>query len=98
VEQMIRVEALENFTFARYGEIEKTLKCKANKQEGRIFAGDIFECDKEIADYLLGDNPIKRAVVKVIEVVSEKKKEEDEPIKEKITKKTTKSKKTIAKK
>lgn len=69
---MVKVKALENFTFARYKEIEKTLNSKAKKEQGRLFEGDIFECNKEMADYLLGDNPINRAVVKVIEVIPEK--------------------------
>ena len=94
---MIKVQVIEDFTLARFDEL-KNIQRKAREEKGKLFVGDIFECDKETSDYLLGDNPIKRAVVKVIEVVPEKKKEEDEPIKKKITKKTTKSKKTIAKK
>lgn len=87
---MIKVEVLENFAFARYNEIEDTLQSKAIKQKGRLFLGDIFECNKEMSDYLLGDNPIKRPVVKIIEIIPE--------VEEKPKKTTIKSKKTIAKK
>jgi len=87
---MIKVEVLENFTFGKYDEIKDTLLSKSNVQQGKLFAGDIFDCNKEIADYLLGNNPIKRAVVKVIEIIPEKEKKE-------ITKKQIKSKKLLQK-
>lgn len=89
---MIKVEVIEDFRFGEYDEIKDTLVSKTNAQQGRLFAGDIFDCNKEIADYLLGNNPIKRAVVKVLEIIPEKK----EVIKEEI-KKEIKPKKTLKK-
>lgn len=92
---MLKVQVLEDFTFSRYNEIKDTLESKTTKKEGKLFTGDIFECKDDIADYLLGENPIKRAVVKVIEIIPEK--EVQKTISNE-TKKATKSKKTIAKK
>ena len=68
---MIKVEALEDFTLKRFEEL-KNIQRKSKEQKGKLFAGDIFECDEKMADYLTGNNPINRAVVKVIEVIPEK--------------------------
>lgn len=101
---MIKVEVLENFRFARYKEIEKSLISKTRKEQGKLFKGDIFECNKEMADYLLGDNPIHRAVVKVIEIIPEETQgllqiiESEKETKKTIPKKKTTAKKSIAKK
>lgn len=67
---MIKLEAIESFTLSRYNEI-KNMQRKSIDTEGRLYEGDIFECEKELADYLLGNNAIHRAVVKVIEVEPE---------------------------
>lgn len=91
---MVKVEVIEEFTLGRFNEL-KNIQRKAREEKGKLFVGDIFECEKELADYLLGTNTLKRAFVKVIEIIPEKGKE----IKEEKPKKTpTKSKKTIAKK
>lgn len=106
---MIKVQVIEEFTFANYNEIKDKLQSNATRQEGRLFVGDIFECNKKTADYLLGDNPIKRAVVRVIEVIPEEidkniktvglaKKAEEIEAKKETKKSTTKSKKSVAKK
>ena len=95
---MFKVEVLENFTLARFDEL-KNIQRKSREEKGRLFTGDIFECNQELADYLLGDNKINRAVVRVIEIIPEKKiqKVADEEVK-KETKKPKTTKKTIAKK
>jgi hypothetical protein len=84
---MIKVEVIKQFTFERFSEIHN-LQRKAIAQAGKLFVGDVFECSKAIADYLLGDNPIKEAVVKVIEVIPEVEVKE-----EKVVKSTKKKKK-----
>ena len=68
---MIKVEVIEDFTLQKFGEIKNIVR-KGKSQEGKLFIGDTFECDEKMADYLTGNNPINRAVVKVIEVIPEK--------------------------
>ena len=69
--EMIKVEALQDFTLARFDEIENIERTRRS-EEGKLFTGDKFECEKELCDYLLGANPLGKAVVKVIEVIPEK--------------------------
>lgn len=69
--EMIKVEALQEFTLARFNEIENIERARRD-ETGKLFTGDKFECEKELCDYLLGANPLGKAVVKVIEVVPKK--------------------------
>ena len=85
--QKIKVEVIKQFTLGDYAKIKDTLKRKNTDKDGELYVGDEFYCDKEMAEYLLGNNKIKKAVVKVIEIIPEKE-----------IQKATKSKKTIAKK
>ena len=98
---MIKLEALENFSLERFKEV-KNIKRAGKDTFGMIIKGDVFECEKELADYLLGANPLGRPVVKVIEVeyVEDKNakivtitEETKKVMKEKITKKKKPSKK-----
>lgn len=66
--KMIKVEVTEDFTLARFGEL-KNLVRKNKSEQGKLFKGDVFECDDEMAKYLSGDNSLKRPFVKVIEVL-----------------------------
>ena len=68
---MIKVRAIEDFTLQEFNKLKNVIR-KGKEQEGKLFIGDIFECDEKMADYLTGNNPINRAVVKVIEVIPEK--------------------------
>ena len=103
---MVKCEVIREFTLGRFGEL-KNIQRKAVEENGRLFVGDIFECEKELADYLTGNNIAKEIVVKVLEIKPEKKEIEDgtiehpyktikpEPIKEKkTTPKTTRKKRT----
>ena len=67
---MIKVEVIKVFNLARYDEL-KNIERKSIETKGKLYVGDTFECTKELADYLLGDNPLKEPVVKVIEVEPE---------------------------
>lgn len=69
--EMIKLQAIESFTLERFDELEN-IERVGQDTYGRINTNDKFECTKDLADYLLGDNPVKRAVVKVIEVIPEK--------------------------
>lgn len=68
---MIKVKVIEDFTLQEFNKLKNIIR-KGKEQEGKLFIGDIFECDEKMADYLTGDNSINRAVVKVIEVIPEK--------------------------
>lgn len=72
--EMIKVEALQDFTLARFDEIEN-IERAGKDLKGYINKNDKFDCEKELCDYLLGENPLGKAVVKVIEVIPEKKEE-----------------------
>ena len=80
---MIKVEVIEEFTLKDFNKL-KNIERKNMKEQGRLYVGDVFECDKTMADYLLGDNPLKKPVVKVLEI--EPLKSETEPFGEPIFK------------
>lgn len=89
---MLKVEVIEAFNLERFDELKNIQRAGANTK-GRLNVGDKFECEKELADYLLGDNPIKRPVVKVIEIIPTTKpitNEVEVKIKPKAKKKSTK--------
>ena len=100
---MIKVEVIERFNLGAFDEL-KNIKRINLDVKGQLFIGDTFECTKEMADYLLGENKLKKSFVKVIEVIPEKtqiKKVEETDKKEKQPKKTTikkTTKKEVAKK
>jgi hypothetical protein len=99
--KMVKLEALEEFTLGRFEELTNIVRVK-QEVKGRLFVGDVFECTEDLANYLTGDNHLKRAVAKVIGVIPEEKEEvveekvEEKPkteVKTKTTKKSKKSKK-----
>ena len=93
--KMVKVKALQEFTYGNFNKITNLVRYDTNKdKDGRLYAGDVFECTKDMAKYLTGG--CGYTLVKVIEVIPEEKPNKEEPIiKEKITKpkKTTKKKK-----
>lgn len=98
---MIKVKAIVEFTLEKFNELKNIERFNPDANEkGKIYVGDIFECDKEMSDYLLGENKTKKAVVEVIEVIPEKVKEEvknelGNPIGTRKIKKTNKRKNKI---
>lgn len=72
--KMIKVEVIEEFTLEKFDTLKNIVR-KNKDTKGRLYVGDIFECDKEMADYLLGNNAKNKVVVKLIEVKNEEKKE-----------------------
>lgn len=68
---MIKCEVIKDFTLARFDELEN-IKRKGADVYGALKVGDTFECEKEMAEYLTGNNPIKEVVVKILEVEPEK--------------------------
>lgn len=67
---MIKVEAIKEFTLNRYNEL-KNIKRALKDEPGKLYVGDTFECEKELCDYLLGNNPVNEVVVKVVEYIPE---------------------------
>ena len=98
---MVKVEVIETFHLGKFNEL-KNIKRKSVEENGTLFVGDIFECTKEMADYLTKDNALKKAFVRVTEVIpdEEPKVEKVEEIEEKPVKKTTRktTRKSVAKK
>ena len=86
---MIKLEVIEPFTLGRFNEL-KNIQRKAGETGNLLNKGDMFECEQELADYLLGNNAYKRAYVRVIEVIPEEKLEQIEMPKKSKPKKTSK--------
>lgn len=88
---MIKCEVIEEFTLEKFNELKNLVRANAEKnQDKKLYLKDTFECDKELANYLTGDNDYKKPFVKVIEVIPEEV-IEDEP-KEEIVEKPKKAK------
>lgn len=69
---MIKVEVLKDFRLERFDElVDLERKNAMHNEKGKLYEGDTFYCTKEMADYLMGDNPIKTIVVKLLEVMPE---------------------------
>lgn len=83
--KMIKCEVIKGFTLGRFNELQN-IQRKGTNKVGELFVGDTFECEKELADYLLGDNKLNEAFVKVIEVIPKEEPKAEKP------KKTTKKK------
>ena len=71
---MVKVQAIIDFNYKNYNKI-KDLQPTNKIQEGKIFAGDIFNVEDEEAKYLTGENKNKIVAVKVLEVIPEIKEE-----------------------
>lgn len=68
---MIKCEVLEKFNLKDFDKLENIKRGTSFDKYGELYRTDTFECSKDMADYLTGNNPINRAVVKVIEVEPE---------------------------
>ena len=71
---MVKVQAIIDFNYKNYNKI-KDLQPANKIQEGKIFAGDIFNVEDDEAKYLTGENKNNIVAVKVIEVIPEIKEE-----------------------
>ena len=89
---MIKCEVIKEFTLGKFEEL-KNIQRKRIETKGKLYVGDTFECTKEMADYLMGNNKDNEIVVKVIEVIPAKVEIKEEPkIEEKKEIKEVKSK------
>ena len=68
---MIKCEVIKRFSLERFGELKNIERASAKKDEGELYVGDRFECDKEIADYLNGNNIYGKSFIKILEVIPE---------------------------
>ena len=71
---MVKVQAIIDFNYKNYNKI-KDLQPANKIQEGKIFAGDIFDVEDDEAKYLTGENKNKIVAVEVLEVIPEIKEE-----------------------
>ena len=71
---MVKVQAIIDFNYNNYNKI-KDLQPANKIQEGKIFAGDIFNVEDDEAKYLTGENKDNIVAVKVLEVIPEIKEE-----------------------
>lgn len=67
---MIKCEVIEKFDLKDFDKL-KNIQRKSLDVKGSLFVGDTFECDKNMVDYLTGNNALNKVVVKVIEVKPE---------------------------
>ena len=69
---MINVEVIEDFNLKDFNKLENiTRKNESKNEKGKLYKGDTFNCSKEMCEYLTGKNPIRKIVVKIIEIVPE---------------------------
>lgn len=98
----MKVKATQNFTLNDFAKIKGSITRNniAYNEEGCVYTGDVFECDKELCDYLMGQNRLNVAVVEILEIIPEKEDKVVEEVVEKFIKKTpvTKPKKRTSKK
>lgn len=95
---MIKCKVIEKFTLNEFEKLQN-IKRASIEEKGKLFVNDEFECEEDMAKYLLGENSLKRAFVKVIEVIPEAKIEHhEEQLEPKAVLKTEKKKTTKKKK
>lgn len=78
---MVKLETTYEFTLKRFNELKNIVRKDANKhEEGCLYLGDTFECEQELADYLMGNNKDHKVVAKVIEIIPNEWKKDDIPL------------------
>lgn len=100
---MVKVKAIEEFTLGENTKYKfedlKDIKRAYKTQEGKIYKGDTFTCNNDMADYLTGNNDKNVTVVEIIEVIPEEEpKYEEDPMAGKVKIEPVKPKKTTKKK
>lgn len=75
---MVKVEAIKDFNLKDFDKLVNLQRGTKEKEAGKIYATDTFECTEEMVDYLTGNNKGNVVVVKVIEVIPEEVVEEVE--------------------
>lgn len=80
--KVIKVEAIEQFTLEKFDKLSNVVR-KNVDTKGKLYVGDVFECDDEMVKYLTGGNYKKKVVVKVLEVLPQEPTFPDLPTEEK---------------
>ena len=72
---MIKVRVtIKDFTLKDFDKLKNIERANLrNNEYGRLYENDKFECSNDMADYLMGKNPINKSVVEIIEVIPEEK-------------------------
>lgn len=70
---MIRCEVIENFNLGEFYKLSNIARAGGRNDYGKLYVGDSFECDEDMANYLSGGNKDKKVVVKVIEILPKEK-------------------------
>lgn len=71
----IRLKAIQGFTLEEFKKLKNIKRAnERNKKTGEIYLNDEFECDINMANYLLGKNDKHKIVVRVLEIIPAKKK------------------------
>lgn len=63
---MIKLRAKQNFTYKDFDKIIEIQRKKLD-EKGKVNKDDILVVDETMAEYLLGKNPINKAVCEVVE-------------------------------
>ena len=69
---MVKVKVIKDFEYKDFGLIKDLKRNSFNNEYGKLYKEDIFECTKEIAEYLMGKNEQGVKVVRVIEVIPDR--------------------------
>jgi hypothetical protein len=80
---MIKVEVIKDFTLKEFDKLTNIERKTQKDKAGELYIGDRFECDKNMASYLTGENEAGAIVVKIIEVEPVKVVKVEEPKKKK---------------
>lgn len=70
---MIKCEVIEQFNLSKFDELKNLKRANTLKNEyKKLYVGDTFECDEDIAKYLTKNDITDTQVIKVIEIIPEK--------------------------
>lgn len=64
---MVKCQVIKEFTLERFDELKNIIR-KRVETKGKLYVDDTFECDEDLAKYLMGNNEKGSTVVKIIEV------------------------------
>lgn len=66
---IIKLKAIADFSLEDFDKLKKLQRVYAYKNNYKeLYTGDVFECDKKMAKYLLGANPKQAKVAEIIEI------------------------------
>ncbi len=100
-ENMVKVVVVEPFHLGKFKELKNVTRANVGRNvAGYLYKEDTFECTEDMAKYLTRGNAEGRAFVRIIERIPEKAKKEavQEPVEEEKPRKTTRRRKSVAKK